>query len=111
MKISIDWERPFFSGEEILQMDTSALDDFYAFANETNRLNLFFILEASFHRCLKEEKNDISARAAYLIAYYLFVPLTPPASVELAMYYIEEALRLCPLPEYETLRENIAGGN
>lgn len=111
MKLSIDWEKPIFFSDQIEEMNTMDLNDFYFSASDIDRLNLFFILEASFHRSVAEGKDNISAKAAYLMAYYLFVTLTPPASCELAEHYIDEALRLNPLPAYEEMKRNISDGN
>lgn len=111
MDISINWENSIFSSVQIQEMNTVDLDDFYVSASDIDRLNLFFILEASFHRSIAEGKVHISAKAAYLMAYYLFVTLTPPASCELAEHYIDEALRLNPLPAYKEMKRNISDGN
>lgn len=81
-------------------MTTADLDSFYASAGEVDQLNLFFQLEASFHRYLAEGRAELAAHLAFLTAYYLFTPLTPPASWELALHYIREAVRLAPCPEY-----------
>ena len=50
MKINIDFAHPYFDEKAVLEMTPESLDDFYADENEVNRLNLFFVLEASLHR-------------------------------------------------------------
>lgn len=87
MKITIDFEHPYFDEAAILALNLEDLDDFYETADEVSRLNLFFVLEASLHRLRKENRTNAAARCAYFMAYYLFIPLTPPASFELAVYY------------------------
>ena len=76
------------------------MNDFYAEASEGDRLNLFFVLEASLHRLESGNNVKAAARCAFLMAYYLFVPLTPPASMELAEFYIGKALEWDETPEY-----------
>ena len=67
--------------------------------------------EASFRRHLEAGRAELSAHLAFLTAYYLFTPLTPPASWELATYYIREALRLHPAQEYREWCALIEKGN
>ncbi|MDE6281322.1 MAG: hypothetical protein K2M15_05980 [Oscillospiraceae bacterium] len=111
MKLTIDFGNPMFDEETAGALTLSDLDDFYVSASELDRLNLFFELEATFHRYLDAGKNRLAAHLAYLTAYYLFTPLTPPASCALALHYIREALRLAPCPEYQTWLELIEKGN
>ena len=84
MKIDIDFGHPYFDENIILELECNDLNDFYANENEVNQLNLFFVLEASLHRFQSENNTKAAARCAFLMAYYLFIPLTPPASFELA---------------------------
>lgn len=96
MELYVDFGCPLFE-ENMASLITAAdLDDYYVKANELGGLNLFFVLEASFHKYLSEGKNDLAAHLAFLIAYYVFIPLTPPASQQLALHYINEAIRLNP---------------
>lgn len=111
MKISIDFGHPYFEQEIIFGLKLSDLDDFYCNANEVNRLNLFFVLEASLHRFQNENKTEAAARCAFLMAYYLFLPLTPPASFELAEFYINKALEWNETPEYREWKVLIDAGN
>ena len=92
MTIKIDFGHPYFDKNEILELSLDDLNCFYADANEVNRLNLFFVLEASLHRLQNDKKMQAAARCAFLMAYYLFIALTPPASCELAEFYIDRAL-------------------
>ena len=92
MKINIDFGHPYFDEKAIFEITPTSLNDFYADENEINRLNLFFMLEASLHRFQNGKNIKAAAHCAFLMAYYLFIPLTPPASCELAEFYIDKAL-------------------
>lgn len=76
--------------------------------------NLFFVLEATFHKFQGKNSVKAAARCAFLMAYYLFIPLTPPAAYELAAFYIDKALELDEQPEYrqwkEAIDEDLSGG-
>ena len=109
--IKIDFGYPYFDEKAIFELDINDLDCFYADENEVNRLNLFFVLEASLHRLQRENNLKAAARCAFLMAYYLFVPLTPPASFELAEFYIGRALEWDETPEYSQLKKLIDKGN
>ena len=96
MKLKVDFGQPLFEENIALGVTTADLDDFYVKSAELERLSLFFMLEASFHKHLADGKDELAAHLAFLIAYYVFLPLTPPASWHLALYYIHEAVRLNP---------------
>lgn len=100
MNIKIDFGAPYFDEAGIFKLTIEDLNDFYAEASEGDRLNLFFVLEASLHRLESGNNVKAAARCAFLMAYYLFVPLTPPASMELAEFYIGKALEWDETPEY-----------
>ena len=111
MKIKIDFGHPYFDKKTIFELTLDDLNCFYADENEVNRLNLFFVLEASLHRFQSENTMKAAARCAFLMAYYLFVPLTPPASVDLAEFYIDRALEWDEIPEYRQWKKLIDEGN
>lgn len=111
MKINIDFGRPYFDERFISKLTLNDFDCFYADENEVNRLSLFFILEASLHRLQSQSSLQAAAYCAFLMAYYLFVPLTPPASHELAKFYIDRALEWDESPEYRQWKEIIDRGN
>ena len=92
MKITIDFGHPYFEEEVLLGLTQDDLNCFYADASEVDRLNLFFVLEASLHRLQGKERMKTAAYCAFLMAYYLFIALTPPASFELAEFYIDRVL-------------------
>ena len=109
--IKIDFEHPYFKEKNVFELSLKDLDNFYAAENAVNRLNLFFVLEASLHRFQSENKMEAAAKCAFLMAYYLFTPLTPPASLELAEFYIDKALEWNEMPEYREWKEIIDKGN
>ena len=111
MKISIDFEHPYFDEKVLFELTLNDLDRFYADEDAVGRLDLFFVLEASLHRFQRENRLKAAARCAFFMAYYLFVPLTPPASFELAEFYIDRALEWDATPEYSQWKERIDQGN
>ena len=111
MKIEINFEHPYMDAKIIEELTIADLDCFYADADEVSSLNLFFILEASLHRLHGKENRKAAARCAFLMAYYLFTPLMPPASHELAEFYISKALEWDEIPEYRQWKEIIDMGN
>ena len=111
MKIKIDFGHPYFDEDAIFSLTVDDLNSFYSDEDEINRLNLFFILEASLHKFQSGANRKAAARCAFLMAYYLFVPLTPPASFELAKFYIDRALEWDETPEYRQWKKAIEEGN
>ena len=69
VKIGIDFEHPYFDEETIFELTTNDLDRFYTDENEVDRLNLFFVLEASLHRLQRENSLKAAARCAFLMSY------------------------------------------
>lgn len=100
MGIRIDFAEPIIEKSRVLEMSSRDLDDFYASASDFDRSNIFFILLASLH--YYEESGDAirAAHLSFLTAYYVFTPLTPPGSHQLALHYIKKAVSMNPLPEY-----------
>lgn len=111
MKITIDFGHPYFEEEVLLGLTQDDLNCFYADASEVDRLNLFFVLEASLHRLQGKERMKTAAYCVFLMAYYLFIALTPPASFELAEFYIDRALEWDETPEYRQWKAIIDEGN
>ena len=111
MKIEIDFGHPYFDKQTIFELTLDDLNSFYGDENEINRINLFFVLEASLHKFLENQDMKTSARCAFLMAYYLFIPLTPPASYELSNFYIDRALEWDDTPEYRQWKDFIEEGN
>lgn len=107
MKIRIDFEHPYFDEKTIVKLTLNDLDCFYTDENEVNRLNLFFVLEASLHKLQSGNRMKAAAHCAFLMAYYLFVSLTPPASFELSEFYINKALEWDERPQYRQWKEVI----
>lgn len=112
MKIRITFERPYFEEETILALTSHDLDDFYVEANEVDRLNLFFVLETSLHRFQRENRRKAAGTLApFSWRIICSVPLTPPASSELARFYIDQALAWEDTPEYRQWKKLIEEGN
>ena len=100
LKLQIDWERPIFQENIVLQIAPSDLDDFYVEASDLDKANLFFILLASFQHYLERKERERAAHLSFLMAYYLFNALTPPGSCELSIHYIKQAISLNPIELY-----------
>ena len=101
MKLTVDFDHPYFEENKILSIMPRDLDDYYAEAGEIDQLNLYFVLEASLYRLQKRKRSVAAAHCAFLLAYYVFVALTPPAAEELANAYIDKALAWNETQEYQ----------
>ena len=109
MSFKIDTDNPVLSEENILKLSLVDLDDFYVSTQHNyKQYDLFFVLLSSFNRYLDAGKKEIAAHLSFLMAYYLFIPLTPADSLELAYYYIKKAVELNPKDEYIHWRDSIA---
>ena len=111
MDIQLDWGNPLLPESDVLRIETTDLEDFYASASDLNKANLYFVLLNALHHYKSEGKGEVSAHLSFLIAYYLFMCFLPPASGNLAMHYIEQAIALYPTEQYEQWREHIREGN
>lgn len=100
IKMRIKFDEPIIGKDNVLEIGSKDLDDFYVSASDTDRMNLFFILLTSLH--YYEKNGDIvrAAHLSFLAAYYVFTPLTPPGSHYLALHYMNKAISLNSLPEY-----------
>lgn len=110
MRLTIDWSHPIIAAEDVLKIQTADCDDFYVSAHEADKTNLFFVLLASLHH-YEHICPEKAAHLSFLLAYYLFVALTPPGSAELASHYLRLALTLNPRPDYAAWLPIIAQGN
>lgn len=111
MILEIDWVNPVIGENDVLQIQPQDLDDFYINASDFDQSNLFFVLLTSLHHYMGKEAWEKAAHLSFLIAYYLFTPLTPPGSCELAMHYIRKAISLNPLAIYREWLSLIEKGN
>lgn len=101
MGFKIDTNSPFMSEEDILKISLTDLDDFYvATQHSYKQYDLFFVLLSAFNTYFDAGKKEISAHLSFLMAYYLFMPLTPANSLNLAYFYIKKAVELYPKDEY-----------
>ena len=111
IKMRIKFDEPIIGKDNVLEIGSKDLDDFYVSASDTDRMNLFFILLTSLHYY---EENGDAVRAAhlcFLAAYYVFTPLTPPGSECLALHYMNKAVSLNPIPEYKEWLSIMEKGN
>ena len=111
MKITVDWNQPVFPAEMLLQIQPRDLDSFYFSASDLDKGNLFFMLLTSLHHYENSENSRAAAHLCYLMAYYLFITLTPPGSCSLAIHYIQKAIALNPCEEYAEWFRLIKKGN
>ena len=111
MKILIDFNEPIICKDKILDIRPADLDDFYLTASGYDKNNLFFVLLNSILHY--EDGGDIveAAHLNFLAAYYLFSALTPPGSHNLALHYINRAISLNHLAEYNEWLDLIKKGN
>ena len=111
MKILIDFSEPIIGKEQILDIRPADLDDFYLAASDYDKNNLFFVLLNSILHY--EDSGDIvgAAHLNFLAAYYLYSALTPPGSQGLALHYINKAVLLNHLAEYDEWLDLIKKGN
>lgn len=111
MTLKIDFSQPVFQKETACEIAVSDLDNFYAASSDLDKSNLFFMLLTS--SCHYENSGDFvtAAHLYFLTAYYLFVPLTPPGSYQLAMCYINKAVALNPISEYKEWLSLMEKGN
>lgn len=111
MELKIDFGEPIIKKELVLSIQPTDLNDFYATASDFDKDNLFFVLLTSLHHFEESNDTQIAAHLSFLLAYYLFVPLTPPGSFYLALHYINKAISLNPISEYKEWLELIKKGN
>lgn len=111
MKLVINWDDPLIAADDIMAIRTDDLDDFYVTACDMDKANLFFVLLATFHHCMEQHRREQAAHISFLMAYYLFTALTPPASGELARHYIRQAICLHERRLYREWAAYIERGN
>lgn len=107
-KIELDYENPLFSEASVIELTMESLNDFYAETqNSYRQYELFFVLLNSLHKYLGQGKKEVAAKISFLLAYYLFIALTPIANLELALHYVEKAIELDSKAEYIKLKNSI----
>lgn len=111
MIIEIDFSRPYINEKTAESLTVDDLYDSYEKYTETDQANLYFVMLNSAIYFEKNEKNTTAAHMYYLIAYYLFDMLTPPASCDLACLYAEKAVHLDRCMEYEAEYRRMLQGN
>lgn len=111
MKLKIDFGEPIIKDVDVLRITPSDLDDFYVSASVFDKSNLFFVLLTSLQHYEEQGETEKAAHLSFLVAYYLFMPLTPPGSCLLALHYIKKAIGLSPKAEYQKWLELMEKGN
>ena len=96
---------------DILKVTPELLDDLYFDKTESEQTNVFFILLNEYYYLKNKKLLKEVAHVCYLISYYLFVPLTPPASEELALIYAEKAIEFDKILKYDEWLEYVKKGN
>ncbi len=107
----VKFDEQIIGKDNVLEIGSRDLDDYYASASDIDRSNFFFVLLTSLH--YYEENGDTvrAAHLSFLVAYYVFTPLTPPGSYRLALHYMDKAISLYPLPEYKEWLAVMKKGN
>lgn len=111
MNLKIDFYNPIIKEDDILKITPEDLDNFYINSNDFDKFNLFFIILTSIYHYSDKKNSIITAHLYFLAAYYIFTPLTPPGSYELAVYYIKKAIELNDCAEYRDWQTIIINGN
>ncbi|MFY0389920.1 hypothetical protein ACOMD2_14585 [Hominicoprocola fusiformis] len=111
MVLKIDWSTPVIPKDIIMQIQPPDLEDFYLKADSYDKSNLFFVFLTSFYHYSDVKNIKEAAHLSFLMAYYLFMTLTPPGSMTLALHYIKQAISLNPLEEYKEWLHLIEKGN
>ncbi len=111
MTLKIDFSQPIFPKTIVHEITVSDLDNFYAVSSDLDKSNLFFMLLTSAYHYENSEDFVTAAHLYFLAAYYLFVPLTPPGSYQLALHYINKAIMLNPSFEYKEWFSFMEKGN
>jgi hypothetical protein len=111
MKIKIDFGTPFIPEEDVLSVTVNDICAQYVKSTVYDQFNIFFVLLTTFHMCEDKGERVLAAHVAYLASYYLFLPLTPPGSMELALHYAKKAMELDPSDFYAQWIEAVLEGN
>ena len=107
----IDFSNPILDKPTAEQLTTTIIDDFYVSEDVYNKFNLYFVLETSVIFYEKSGDMALAAHLSFLAAYYIFYALTPPGSYELALYHMNNAVRLNDTKEYREQLEIMKKGN
>ena len=111
MDICVDFSEPVIQREKVLEISPLDLDDFYMKSSDFDKSNLFFILLTSLYHYEDGGDTVRAAHLSFLVACYLFITLTPPGSFNLALHYINKAISLNHLAEYDEWLALIEKGN
>lgn len=107
-EISLDYKNPILSEEAIRKISEEEINDFYEKTqNSYKQYELFFLLLNSFNAYLDDGKTTVAAKTAFLLSYYLYIALTPIAYLDLALHFIDEAIKLDARTEYNQIKRSI----
>ena len=101
---------PILSQEEAESLHPCNLNDLCTSTEELDEIN-FFMLLASYHHHLGRGRRELAAHLAFLMAYDLFILITPLSSCPLSLHYIPQAIALNPLTVYLDLHRPLQQGN
>ena len=102
---------PILSQEEAESLHPCNLNDLCTSTEELDEINFFFMLLASYHHHLGRGRRELAAHLAFLMAYDLFILITPLSSCPLSLHYIRQAIALNPLEDYLEWERLIQQGN
>ena len=102
---------PILSQEEAESLHPRNLNDLCTSTEELDEINFFFMLLASYHHHLGRGRRELAAHLAFLMAYDLFILITPLSSCPLSLHYIRQAIALNPLEDYLEWERLIQQGN
>lgn len=111
IKQYFNYDKPAIPPELVYEITESFLDDFYASSNDSEKFNLFFHLLHEYQFLNSLDLQEETAYLCYLLSYYLFVSLTPPHSMPLALFYAKEAVRLHETEKYKEWLNLVERGN
>ena len=105
------YDSPTIPTDKVFEITESVLDDLYVSCDDSGKFNVFFHLLNEYHVLSTQGVNEAAAYISYLLSYYLFISLTPPHSMSLALVYATEAVRLHEIDKYKEWVKVIERGN
>ena len=106
-----DYDGQTIPADRVFEITESVLDDLYVSSDESGKFNIFFHLLNEYHVLNTQGLNEEAAYISYLLSYYLFISLTPPQSMSLALFYANEAVRLHETDKYKEWVKIVEKGN
>ncbi|KYH34540.1 hypothetical protein CLTEP_14680 [Clostridium tepidiprofundi DSM 19306] len=97
--------------EKVMELSENDLDDLYANSEEVDRMNVFFHLFNEYIYLKQQDAKKETAHICYLISYYVFHPLTPPHSENIALEYAKKAIQYDNDIKYNDWIKEVMRGN